>query len=157
MALNAEAGRRALELITSRFDDWRWRKKIEKMLSLPPSGFSDDTQRAIFLYLKANLKAYKSRRADPDTWMVGGFVTKEVIERARFNPKLVGADITKEDVAFLGTDPGAEVDQAWWDDMLVWWFEEPGAQEPSPDKSEGPAKPEARTKPQPAEIKPDKP
>jgi len=157
MALNAEEGRRALELITSRFDDWRWRKKIEKMLSLPPSGFSDDKQRAIFLYLKTNLKAYKSRRADPDTWMVGGFVTREVIERARFNPKLVGVGITKEDVDFLGTDPGAEVDQAWWDDMLVGWFEEPEAEAPSTDEVEGPALREVRTDSQPVQIKPDHP
>jgi hypothetical protein len=25
----------------------------------------------------------------------------------------------------LGTDPGPEVDEVWWDDMLVAWFEEP--------------------------------
>jgi hypothetical protein len=25
----------------------------------------------------------------------------------------------------LATDPGPEVDEAWWDEMLVAWFEEP--------------------------------
>jgi len=33
--------------------------------------------------------------------------------------------MTQDQVAFLGEDPGAEVDQAWWEDMLVKWFEEP--------------------------------
>jgi len=33
--------------------------------------------------------------------------------------------MTQDQVAFLGEDPVAEVDQAWWEDMLVKWFEEP--------------------------------
>ncbi|HET8580173.1 MAG TPA: hypothetical protein VFL31_04170 [Nitrospiraceae bacterium] len=128
MALNVEAGKRMLQLITSRYGDWRWRKKIEKTLSLPATGVGEESQRAIFLYLKQGLKAYKSRRADPDSWILGGYATREVIERAKFNPAAVGEAITKEDVALLGVDPGPEVDEAWWDDMLVSWFEQPEAE-----------------------------
>jgi len=47
----------------------------------------------------------------------------KVIDRAKFQPKEVGPDITKDDVAFLGTDPGSDVDEAWWEEMLVQWFE----------------------------------
>ena len=74
------------------------------------------------MYLKLELKAYKSRRADPDSWILGGYATKEVIDRAKFQPKLIGEGISSEDVAFLGVDPGPEIDEAWWDDMLVAWF-----------------------------------
>jgi len=137
MALNAEQGKRMLQLLTARYNDRRWRKKIEKTLSLPVAGVGDKTQRAVFLYLKHGLKAYKSHRADPDSWIVGGFATKEVIERARFNPAVVGASVTKEDVTSLGVDPGPEVDEAWWEEMLVAWFEEPeqeGVKEESAEK-----------------------
>lgn len=142
MALDGELGKKMLQLITSRYDDRRWRKKIEKTLSLPQSGVGDAVQQHIFMYLKLGLKAYKSRRADPDSWIIGGFATKEVIERAKHQPHLVGPSIGKEDVAFLGTDPGADVDEAWWDDMLVTWFEQPeeekpeGAEEDETDKAE---------------------
>ncbi len=136
MALDAEQGQRMLQLLTSRYDDRHWRKKIEKTLSLPGTGVADDAQRAIFAYLKEALKAYKSRRADPDSWIVGGFATKEAIERAKFNPAVVGASVTKEQVAFLGVDPGSDVDQDWWEEMLVAWFEEPEA-EPSPEEESG--------------------
>jgi hypothetical protein len=129
MALDAEYGKKMLQLLTSRYNDRHWRKKIEKTLSLSPSGVEDEMQRAIFLYLKHSLKAYKSRRADPDSWIVGGFATAEVIQRAKFSPIVVGQDVTNEDVAYLGTDPGAEVDEGWWDDMLVMWFEEPETEE----------------------------
>jgi hypothetical protein len=135
MALDAEQGRRMLQLLTSRYDDRHWRKKIEKTLSLPPTGVGDEMQRQIFLYLKHGLKAYKSRRADPDSWIVGGFATQEVIERAKFNPAAVGQSVTKEQVAFLGVDPGPEIDEAWWDDMLVAWFEEPEEKEPAGDET----------------------
>ena len=129
MALDVELGAKMLQLITSRYDDRRWRKQIEKILSLPQSGVGDERQRQIFMYLKMSLKAYKSRRADPDSWIVGGFATKEVIERAKFQPAVVGAGVTKDDVAILGMDPGSEVDQGWWEDMLVAWFEEPELEE----------------------------
>lgn len=140
MPLGVEDGKRMLQLITSRYDQREWRKKIEKTLSLPATGVSDDVQRAIFLYLKHGLKAYKSRRADPDSWIVGGYATKEVVERVKFNPTEVGMTVAKEDVASLGVDPGQDVDTAWWDEMLVTWFEEPeaeaieseGAEEPQP-------------------------
>jgi hypothetical protein len=125
MPLNVEDGRRMLQLVTSRYDQREWRKKIEKTLSLPVTGVSDEIQRALFLYLKHGLKAYKSRRADPDSWIVGGYATKEVIERAKYDPTAVGPSITKEDVSILGVDPGSDVDAVWWDDMLVAWFEEP--------------------------------
>lgn len=131
MALDADLGAKMLQLITSRYDDRRWRKQIEKILSLPQSGVGDERQRQVFMYLKMSLKAYKSRRADPDSWIVGGFATKEVIERAKFQPSVVGAGVTKDDVAILGSDPGSEVDQAWWEDMLVSWFEEPESDERS--------------------------
>ena len=48
---------------------------------------------------------------------------KEVITRAKFQPQLVGASIKKEDMAFLGTDPGDDVTEAWWEEMLVQWFD----------------------------------
>ncbi len=129
MALDVEQGKKMLQLLTSRYDDRHWRKKIEKTLSLPATGVGDDLQREIFVYLREKLKAYKSRRADPDSWIVGGYVTKEVIERAKFNPAVVGSPVTKEDVSFLGEDPGSEVDHDWWEEMLVWWFEEPEPEE----------------------------
>src|SRR5574341_564119 len=97
MALDAELGKKMLQLISSRYDDRHWRKKIEKTLSLPQSGVGDPVQQQIFMYLKIGLKAYKSRRADPDSWIVGGYATKEVIDRAKFQPNLVGASLTKED------------------------------------------------------------
>ena len=125
MALDTERGKKMLQLLTSRYDDRHWRKKIEKTLSLPQSGVADETQRRLFLYLKHGLKAYKSHRADPDSWIVGGFATQETIARAKFNPSVVGPSLTADDVAMLGTDPGPEVDEAWWDEMLVAWFEEP--------------------------------
>ncbi|MBA5869728.1 MAG: hypothetical protein GDA68_06985, partial [Nitrospira sp. CR2.1] len=89
MALDAEFGKHMLQLITSRYDNRHWRKKIEKTLSLPQSGVSDERQQQTFVYLKLNLKAYKSRRADPDSWILGGYATKEVIDRAKFQPHLV--------------------------------------------------------------------
>lgn len=129
MALDVEQGKKMLQLLTSRYDDRHWRKKIEKTLSLPATGVGDDTQRAIFVYLREKLKAYKSRRADPDSWIVGGYVTKEVIERAKYNPTVVGSPFGKEDVSFLGEDPGSDVDHDWWEEMLVWWFGEPEPEE----------------------------
>lgn len=133
MALDAEQGGKMLQLLTSRYDDRHWRKKIEKTLSLPATGVGDDRQRGIFVYLREKLKAYKSRRADPDSWIVGGYTTKEVIERAKVNPAVVGPSHTKDDVSFLGEDPGSEVDHDWWEEMLVWWFEEPEAEEGEED------------------------
>ena len=136
MALDSELGAKMLQLVTSRYDDRRWRKQIEKILSLPQSGVGEERQRQIFMYLKMSLKAYKSRRADPDSWIVGGFATKEAIERAKFQPSVAGAGVTKDDVAILGTDPGSDVDQAWWEDMLVAWFGEP---EPEESPESGPS------------------
>ena len=137
MALDAELGQSMLQLITSRYDDRHWRKKIEKTLSLPQSGVGDERQQQIFLYLKLNLKAYKSRRADPDSWILGGYATKEVIDRAKFQPHLVGQGITAEQVAFLGTDPGPDVDEAWWEEMLVQWFGAPEDEAPLDETAEG--------------------
>jgi hypothetical protein len=56
---------------------------------------------------------------------VGGFATKEVIDRALFNPAVIDPQFSKDHVAGLGEDPGLEVDEVWWEDMLVNWFEEP--------------------------------
>ena len=123
-----------LQLITSRYDDRHWRKRIEKTLSLPQSGVTDPVQQQIFMYLKLGLKAYKSRRADPDSWIIGGYATKEVINRAKFQPQLVGTSIKNEDVAFLGTDPGEDVTEAWWEEMLVQWFDVPEEEKPAEDK-----------------------
>jgi hypothetical protein len=131
MPLDAELGKRMLQLVTSRYDDRHWRKKIEKTLSLAQSGVADPIQQQIFMYLKINLKAYKSRRADPDSWIIGGYATKEVIDRAKFQPHLVGSSIKKDDVAFLGTDPGEEITEAWWDEMLVQWFDVPEEEAPA--------------------------
>lgn len=128
-----------LQLVTSRYEQREWRKKIEKTLSLPQSGVGDEQQRQIFFYLKHELKAYKSRRADPDSWIVGGYATREVIDRAKFNPASVGPALTKADVEFLGQDPGPDIDQAWWDEMLVAWFEEPATEEEGDKAGEEPA------------------
>lgn len=125
MPLDAELGKKMLQLVTSRYDDRHWRKRIEKTLSLPQSGVTDPIQQQIFMYLKVGLKAYKSRRADPDTWIIGGYATKEVIDRAKFQPHLVGSTVKKDDVAFLGSDPGEEVTETWWEEMLVQWFDVP--------------------------------
>ena len=125
MPLEKEDGAKVLQLITSRYNLREWRKKIEKTLSLPPSGLKDEHQRKTFLYLKIGLQAYKSRRADPPSWIVGGFATKEVIDRALFNPTVIDPQFTKDQVTGLGEDPGSEVNEAWWEDMLVNWFEEP--------------------------------
>jgi hypothetical protein len=131
MPLDAEFGKKMLQLITSRYDDRHWRKRIEKTLSLPQSGVSDPVQQQIFMYLKVGLKAYKSRRADADSWIIGGYATKEIIDRAKFQPQLVDPSVTKEDVAFLGNDPGSDVDEAWWDEMLVQWFDVPEEEKPA--------------------------
>lgn len=133
MPLDQELGKKMLQLITSRYDDRHWRKRIEKTLSLPPSGVADPVQQQIFMYLKQGLKAYKSRRADPDSWIIGGYATKEVINRAKFQPQLVGSSIKQEDVAFLGTDPGEDVTEAWWEEMLVQWFDVPEEEKPAED------------------------
>ena len=131
MSLDAELGKNMLQLITSRYEDRHWRKKIEKTLSLPQSGVEDERQQQIFMYLKLNLKAYKSRRADPDSWILGGYATKEVIDRAKFQPHVVGEGISADDVACLGVDPGPEIDEAWWEEMLVAWFGAPEEEESS--------------------------
>jgi hypothetical protein len=136
MPLDAELGKKMLQLITSRYDDRHWRKRIEKTLSLPQSGVTDPIQQQIFMYLKLGLKAYKSRRADPDSWIIGGYATKEVINRAKFQPQLVGASIKQEDVAFLGTDPGEDVTEAWWDEMLVQWFDVPEEEKPAEENDD---------------------
>ncbi|MEE9232294.1 MAG: hypothetical protein V3U07_02455 [Nitrospirales bacterium] len=125
MPLEPEDGAKVIQLITSRYDQREWRKKIEKTLSLPPSGIKDEEQRKIFLYFKIGLQAYKSRRADPPSWIVGGFGTKEVIERARLNPTVIDPQFTKDHVADIGKDPGSDVNENWWQEMLVKWFEEP--------------------------------
>lgn len=122
MPLDVEEGEKVLKLVTSRYSQRAWRKKIEKILSLPPSGLEDETQRKLFLYLKVGLQAYKSRRADPPSWIVGGFATQEVIDRAKFKPAVVNPDFTAEHVACFGVDPGPEVNEVWWEDMLVNWF-----------------------------------
>ena len=135
MPLATEEGLKVLKLVTSRYNQREWRKKIEKILSLPPSGLRDDVQRKLFLYLKVGLQAYKSRRADPPSWIVGGFATKEVIDRAKFNPSVVSPECTPEVVACFGEDPGPEVDEAWWEDMLVNWFVDPEEEKEEENKS----------------------
>ncbi|UVT14732.1 MAG: hypothetical protein H8K04_12885 [Nitrospira sp.] len=135
MPLDADLGKKMLQLITSRYDDRQWRKRIEKTLSLPQSGVTDPIQQQLFMYLKHGLKAYKSRRADPDSWIIGGYATKEIINRAKFQPQLVGSSIKQDDVAFLGTDPGTDVTEAWWDEMLVQWFDVPEEEKPAEEES----------------------
>ncbi len=145
MPLESQDGEKVLQLITSRYNQREWRKKIEKTLSLPPSGFKDEEQRKVFLYLKIKLQAYKSRRADPPSWIVGGFATQEVIERAKIKPDVVDPGFTQEQVAFLGVDPGEEVNDMWWEEMLVAWFEEPeeeGDEEQEENESHDSALPE---------------
>jgi hypothetical protein len=145
MPLEPEDGAKALQLITSRYNAREWRKKIEKTLSLNPSGFKDGNQRKIFMYLKVGLQAYKSRRADAPSWIVGGYGTKEVIDRALFKPTVIDPDFTTEHVALLGKDPGEEVDTVWWDDMLVNWFEEPEEEGEDEDDEDGESSDDAET------------
>ena len=145
MPLDAELGKKMLQLITSRYNDRHWRKQIEKTLSLPQTGVADPIQQQIFIYLKHGLKAYKSRRADPDSWIIGGYATKEVINRAKFQPQLVGSSITKDDVTFLGTDPGDDVTQAWWEEMLVQWFDVPEEEKPAEQEDSQPADSDSST------------
>jgi hypothetical protein len=38
-------------------------------------------------------------------------------------------------VAFLGTDPGDDVTQAWWEEMLVQWFDVPEEEKPAEEES----------------------
>ena len=142
MPLDAELGKKMLQMITSRYDDRHWRKRIEKTLSLPQSGVADQIQQQIFVYLKHGLKAYKSRRADPDSWILGGYATKEVINRAKFQPQLVGSSLTKDDVAILGSDPGDGVTQAWWEEMLVQWFDVPEEEKPAEEEDSQPTTPD---------------
>ena len=125
MPLDVIEGEKALQLMTSRYNMREWRKKIEKMLSLPASGLDDERQRKVFMYLKLGLQAYKSRRADPPSWIVGGFATKEVIDRARFKPTVIDEAMNDDDVKLLGVDPGEEIDAVWWDDMLIRWYINP--------------------------------
>jgi hypothetical protein len=99
---------------------------------------ADPIQQQIFMYLNHGLKAYKSRRADPDSWIIGGYTTKEVINRAKFQPQLVGASIKPDDVAFLGADPGDDVTQAWWEEMLVQWFDVPEEEKAAEEESNQP-------------------
>ena len=42
-------------------------------------------------------------------------------------------------MAFLGSDPGQEVDDTWWDEMLVAWFDVPEAENPAESGSESDA------------------
>ena len=48
----------------------------------------------------------------------------------------MGNDLTKDDVAFLGTDPGSDVDEAWWEEMLVQWFDVPEEEKPAEEEGE---------------------
>ncbi|MDH4187582.1 MAG: hypothetical protein OEV08_11335, partial [Nitrospira sp.] len=66
--------------------------------------------------------------------IIGGYATKEIIDRARFQPQLVGSTVKKEDVAFLGTDPGQDVTEVWWDEMLVQWFDVPEEEKPAEEE-----------------------
>ena len=67
-----------------------------------------------------------------------GYATKEVINRAKFQPQLVGADIKQEDVVFLRSDPGADVTEAWWEEMLVQWFDVPEEEKPAEEEKSEP-------------------
>jgi hypothetical protein len=60
---------------------------------------------------------------------------RKVIDRAKFQPQLVGSDVTKDDVAFLGIDPGKEIDETWWDEMLVQWFDVPEEEKPAEEEN----------------------
>ncbi len=149
MPLDEIEGQKALQLITSRYNQRDWKKKIEKTLSLPPSGMEDEGQRKIFRYLQVGLQAYKSRRADRPSWIVGGFATKEVIDRAKFKPTVIDPVMTEDHVKLLGVDPGEDIDQVWWEDMLVRWyvnpedevFEEESEDENENSESDGPEEP----------------
>jgi len=38
-------------------------------------------------------------------------------------------------VVFLGTDPGEDVTEAWWEEMLVQWFDVPEEEKPAEQES----------------------
>ena len=58
----------------------------------------------------------------PSKWSV---YERRSIDRARFRPTDIDPDMTEADVSFLGVDPSTEVDEVWWEEMLVKWFETP--------------------------------
>lgn len=72
-----------------------------------------------------------------------GYATKEVINREKFQLQLVGSSIKKEDVAFLGPDPGADVTEAWWKEMLVLWFDVPEEERPAEKQNSQPENPDS--------------
>ena len=80
--------------------------------------------------------------------IVGGYATKEVVDRARHRPTDINPGMTEADVSFLGVDPGADVDEVWWEDMLVKWFETPEEELEEPDE-------ESEEEPDPA-VDPDR-
>ena len=43
--------------------------------------------------------------------------------------------MTKDDVACLGSDPGKEIDETWWDEMLVQWFDGPEEEKPAEEEA----------------------
>ena len=46
------------------------------------------------------------------------------------------SEVKKEDVAFFGTDPGDDVTEGWWDEMLVQWFDVPEEEKPAAPNKE---------------------
>ena len=68
---------------------------------------------------------------------------QQVIDRVKATPSVAGSSLTEANVANLGVDPGDEVNEAWWEDMLAAWFDEP---EPEPtEQSSEEATPEEKT------------
>ena len=75
-------------------------KEKEVVAIIGPSGSGKSTLAlAAMGYLKLGLKAYKSRRADPDSWILGGYATKEVIEKLDLLD-VIRADFGRLDVLF---------------------------------------------------------
>jgi hypothetical protein len=54
-----------------------------------------------------------------------------------------------DDVAFLGVDPGPDIDEAWWEEMLVAWFGAPEEEE-APESAEEDAPSETAAESNPA-------
>ena len=56
MALDADLGKKMLQLLTSWYNDRQWRKKIENTRGLPAIAVPDESHRQVFLYLKQGWK-----------------------------------------------------------------------------------------------------
>jgi hypothetical protein len=95
-----------------------------------PSFIAYLTQQQIFKYLKHGLKANKSRLAR------SGFLNyRWLCHERNHQPSEIyswsGHPSSKRMRPFWGADPGDDVPQAWWEEMLVQRFDVPEEEKPA--------------------------